>query len=317
MRQKSLVRSVSRSFSLSLLSLPRSRREFVSLTYLVARIADTIADSGHWSLQQRLTQLDRWEKALFARTEVKWTIEDSVGSFSSEEAELLLNSPSVLKDFLSLPQADRQMAEELFQVLFQGMRYAIEKYSKGTESAPVYINETEQEFDYYCYAHAGCVGSFWAKAFGLPLDLEAFAIEYGKALERINILRDLQRDRKLGRIHLPRAVLQSYGIESTEPWRDSNWPKYFQDYVTRTKQMLLRGAFFCDSIPMNQWRLRWASMMPLKIGISSLRHYEKAINDEALPKIKRKEVYQLALKSFWDVCSFRKISKAKDFMEVA
>src|SRR4029453_15162972 len=54
----SLLRQVSRSFYLSLAVLPRSLREPIGLAYLLARAADTIADTRLISRDDRLGHLE-------------------------------------------------------------------------------------------------------------------------------------------------------------------------------------------------------------------------------------------------------------------
>lgn len=287
----------------------------MSLSYLVARIADTIADSGQWQTSQRLTYLELWEKAIFHNKAELWMVKDSVGSFSESEAQLLLESPQVLQDFLSFPKPERVIAEDLFQVLFQGMRTAIQKFSAATKNSPVYVCQTKAEFDFYTYSHAGCVGAFWTRAFQLPADLENFAVSYGKALERINILRDVIGDREDGRIFLCKEDLDRFGFTSTEPWNESPWSEFVADYIAETKPLLLQGAFFCDSIPRQQRRLKWASMMPLKIGLKSLELYAKENSKTKTTKITRKEVYDLAIESFFDVLLSRKLSRRSSWKE--
>ena len=309
MYSKDLLKSVSRSFSLSLLSLPASKRDFVGDVYLVARVADSIADSGSWSSLKRLSYLEAWEKALFHSQAKSFSISDSVGSFQESEARLLLEAPKIAEKFLSYSEKDRAIAIELLKSLFRAMRFIIDKFSSASKKEPVFASETRDEFDFYCYGHAGCVGSFWVQIFGLPLDLEAFAVDYGKALERINVLRDLKSDREKGHIFLPKKELEKYGLHTSEPWREKAWGEYLEAYIQETRALFLRGMFFCDSIRYGQFRLRWASMMPLKIGVHSLDFFWQNKRDVNQNKISRTKVYQLAVESLLDVFLNRKLNK--------
>ena len=45
----------------------------------------------------------------------------------------------------------------------------------------------------------------------------ALAHHLGRALQLTNILRDLDEDASLGRLYLPRDVLQAHGIAATDP----------------------------------------------------------------------------------------------------
>lgn len=275
----------------------------------MARVADSIADSGNWSSLKRLSYLEAWEKALFHSQVKSFSISDSVGSFQESEARLLLEAPKIAEKFLSYSEKDRAIAIELLKSLFRAMRFIIDKFSSASKEEPVFASETREEFDFYCYGHAGCVGSFWVQIFGLPLDLEAFAVDYGKALERINVLRDLKSDREKGHIFLPKKELEKYGLHTSEPWGEKAWGEYLEAYIQETRVLFLRGLFFCDSIPYGQFRLRWASMMPLKIGVHSLDFFWQNKRDVNQNKISRTKVYQLAVESLLDVFLNRKLNK--------
>ena len=56
-----LLASVSRSFYLTLKALPRELREPISLAYLLARTADTIADTASVPAQVRIECLNDFE----------------------------------------------------------------------------------------------------------------------------------------------------------------------------------------------------------------------------------------------------------------
>jgi len=300
----------SRSFSLSLLSLHKKQRAFVALTYLVARVADTIADSGNWPSDKRLTYLALWENAVIRGNTEKWRPNFSVGSFSQREMQLLLQSSQLAEAYLSFSKAELDLGRECLEILIQAMCWFVQNFAQASIENPVYAIPDLEHFDWYCYSHAGCVGIFWVKVFGLPAHLEPLAIDYGKALERINVLRDVVEDREQGRILLPKTEIEAAGFQSTEPWKEEKlWSQYCRQYIEKTKIYLLHAAQFCDSIDYPQFRLRWASMMPLKIGVESLKLYEKESRKESTTKIGRRLVKALAFDSSLDVLLKRKLHK--------
>ena len=72
--------------------------------------------------------------------------------------------------------------------------------------------------DVYCDRVACAVGRLSVRVFGmLPDDGRALAHHLGRALQLTNILRDLDEDASLGRLYLPRDVLQAHGIAATDP----------------------------------------------------------------------------------------------------
>lgn len=59
-----LLRNHARTFALTLAILPRSLREPLGVTYLLARASDTIADAGMISRERRVALLEELESAL-------------------------------------------------------------------------------------------------------------------------------------------------------------------------------------------------------------------------------------------------------------
>ncbi|MDH5730989.1 MAG: squalene/phytoene synthase family protein, partial [Gammaproteobacteria bacterium] len=57
----SILKSVSRSFYLSMRVLPHGMREDVSLAYLLARAADTLADSPTIEIERRLQLIQTFQ----------------------------------------------------------------------------------------------------------------------------------------------------------------------------------------------------------------------------------------------------------------
>ncbi len=306
---KNLLQKVSRSFSLSLFALPPQGRDFVGATYLVARVADTLADSGRISTASRLTHLQSWENAICNRPGAveKWKFKDSVGSFENSEQQLLLESGRILSLFHRFPEAQKLLGQEVLSELTKGMCKIVQQVAGASADQPVYINSNAAEFDHYCYQHAGCVGPFWSRAFQLSSDMEFFAIDYGKALERINILRDVIEDKKRGRILLAKDELEKFDLLTPEPWRREAWAAFVKDYIERTKPLLQHAANFCNAIPYLQWRLRFASSLPLRIGVECLKLYATEKVKHETTKITRAKIKSILFAGMTDTVVGKKL----------
>src|SRR5512139_1362106 len=91
-----ILPQVSRSFALSLGVLPRSLRGPLGLAYLLARAADTIADTRIVPRAERLRSLDLLQRELDARTATR--LAEIAGTLTGAqripaERELLLHLP--------------------------------------------------------------------------------------------------------------------------------------------------------------------------------------------------------------------------------
>lgn len=283
-----LLKSVSRTFALSLQFLPVKQKAFVGLCYLIARYGDSIADSGRLTAATRASCLSDWLKALQSKPPGVWAWKESVGSFPPEEAKLLLEGQKLLFAFHAEEKSRRDIALELFEALFKGMQTLILARSSASKETPLFVHRTRAEFDWYCHSHAGVVGRFWNQTFELPEHLEAFALSYGKALERINIIRDLEEDRDKGLVLLDQESLKDFSLKTDRPWTEESWPLYLDRYIADTQSLLFYGAQYVDSLPFWNLRLRFSSQMPLRLGYACLSHFRK--NPRVRPRLNRREV---------------------------
>jgi farnesyl-diphosphate farnesyltransferase len=166
----SLLKRVSRSFYLTLRLLPGPVREPISLAYLLARFTDTEAD----------------------------------GAVSDAEQELLGRREELESQLAASP--DRDLIEKVWRTIQDGQRFDQERFSRG--ASPL----SEEELDRYTYLVAGCVGEFWTRICARRLpgfatrpveEISALGVNFGKGLQLVNILRDRQADRQLGRVYVP------------------------------------------------------------------------------------------------------------------
>ena len=267
----------------------------MGLSYLLARLADTLTDSGSWSLEERLSHLERFENAILRSDPKWWKLSGSLGKFSDNDARLLAEGADLLVAYRELPSLQRDSAVEVLKTLIHGMKWDLKTFSGASVAAPIFGVKDFPAFDWYCFSIAGCVGRFWTQIFSLPTHLELLAVAYGKALQRINILRDVREDWQRGRVYLPQNLCDVFEFGKGEPWRHPRWREFCKSYIQETRELLLQGAFFCDSIPRGSIRLRFASMMPLLIGFKTLDALERAGSWEERIKISRRDVKRLGI----------------------
>lgn len=74
------------------------------------------------------------------------------------------------------------------------------------------------ELDLYCARVASAVGLLSVRAFGAPVEAgKRVAAALGRAFQLTNILRDLDEDAAIGRLYLPRELLEANGITARSP----------------------------------------------------------------------------------------------------
>lgn len=168
---------VGRTFALACRLLPRDVRDDVYLLYLVFRLLDDAVDEGEPDAEERLAAVEAWAAGAPAR---------------SRESRLL--------DGLD---ARHGLPREAFTEFCAGMR---------DDLAGVTIRD-EHDLDRYCWRVAGTVGVVMAHILGMrdPQRALPAAAALGQAMQRTNILRDIDEDLAIGRIYVPQSVVARFG----------------------------------------------------------------------------------------------------------
>lgn len=309
-----ILEKVSRSFYLTIRVLPINLRQPVSVAYLLARAADSITDTGLFQQEKRpffLKQLRKQLDTTACKDKLKSLVPkpnpDSTPLFSNE-IELLESLPEIFSLYESLPTQDKAMVKNVVLTLIEGMEYDLTVFTKS----PGTINSLKnaEDLDRYIYLVAGCVGDFWTRisiAHCLelrhwPLDTYVkLGINYGKALQLTNVLRDIPQDLRMGRCYLPLNQLMKNHL-SVEQLLDLQMeprvrPLLLQ-WLETTLALYADGEKYCLGIPKTCVRLRIASLWPLSIGLATLLKMVQNPNwlDPSHPsKVKRRWIYGLIL----------------------
>jgi farnesyl-diphosphate farnesyltransferase len=328
-----LLRSVSRSFYLSLAVLPSPVRPAIGLAYLLARAADTIADTRLIDRRLRVTHLlalrDEFDAATPGRLEA---IVAATGSAQSLEAErvLLERLPDCLAGYRALPAEDRRRVRCVLGTIIEGMTEDLARFP-GEDEGGLNALETRADLDRYTYLVAGCVGEFWTEVHVAHRprlrhwDLEtmiALGIRFGKALQLTNVLRDLPRDLRQGRCYLPSHDLALLGLEPKDlldPRAGSQLRPLLVELLNVALDHYEAGWRYTFAIPKREARMRLACAWPLLIGLRTLDLLAQAPNwlDPAVVlKVPRIRVYGMMAQSVATVWSTRALSrKARQLRE--
>ena len=162
---RDLLKQVSRLFYTTLVVVPADVRDQVSLAYLFARAADTIADTELIDRPRRLDLLGQL-KAQFVSDQIAWTqvreIQQAVGPIQQNSAEriLLERLEDCFKLFQTFSPDDRRRVQRLMTTLTQGMEMDLAVFP-GTSAKDLTVLKTLDDLDRYTYYVAGCVGEFW------------------------------------------------------------------------------------------------------------------------------------------------------------
>lgn len=319
-----LLKRVSRSFYLSLAILPQAVRTQLKASYLVARAADTIADTRILPAEQRLALLAELRRAVPANGErsslsqhlatvLSSVTDQQVGS--AAERELLERISACLSTLSTFADADRMRAERVLGTLITGMERDLSRFPNAQPGDPPPVPvalATWADLDEHTYYAAGCVGEYWtlmtaAHVPGLSRlarpDYVARGVRLGKALQLVNVLRDIPADLAEGRCYLPSELLDPVSLRPNDlldPSRRLRVRPVFEALRQRALQHVDAAFPYVMAIPASQPRLRLAALWPLWIGLGTLERLRAAIDplDPAIKiKISRREVYEIVAES--------------------
>ncbi|SAL53950.1 squalene/phytoene synthase family protein [Caballeronia humi] len=306
-----LLKSVSRSFYLTMRILPAGMRDPIGLAYLLARAADTIADTSLVAPGRRLELL----LSLRARvngapddTALDTAMNDVARQQTQPDEKVLLESlPAALAVLSSFDDADRQAVREIVTTLTQGMEFDLRTFPDETSGQVVALREFD-EMDRYTYLVAGCVGEFWTKMTyahmpgtlaAEPATMAARGIRFGKALQMVNILRDCGKDLRIGRCYLPDALLGRYGLtvhDLLAPDASMRARGVLLDATRMTLDHFRDAIAYTLAIPAFSARLRLACLWPIMIGMETLAlliDNEHWLDPQRVSKVKRGDVYRI------------------------
>ncbi|WP_250529862.1 phytoene/squalene synthase family protein [Caballeronia sp. ATUFL_F1_KS4A] len=306
-----LLKSVSRSFYLTLRILPAGMRDPIGLAYLLARAADTIADTSLISPQRRL------ELLLSLRAQINGAPDDGAleriaGEVAGQQAQpderaLLESLDAALAILPQLNADDRAAVRDIVTTLSTGMEFDLRTFPDETSGEIVALREFG-ELDRYTYLVAGCVGEFWTKMTyahmpgtlkAAPDTMLALGVRFGKALQMTNVLRDCAKDLRIGRCYLPESMLARHGLTPQDVLRPETSararPVLFE--LLRTSLALFEDAVdYTLAIPASAIRLRLACLWPIMIGLDTLvllARNEAWLDPQKVSKVRRNDVYRI------------------------
>ena len=207
---EAVTRRAARTFHLASRLLPRAVRRDVLLLYLVLRTLDDAVDEGLADAPAQLDAVERWLDG---------------GEPETREA-------AVLADL----DARHGLPRGALRAFLQGMR---------DDLAPPRI-ATEADLDLYCYRVAGSVGELMTAILGVSRD-DAWgaARGLGLAMQRTNVLRDVDEDLANGRVYLAAETLARFGVDDL---RTADRSALYRDQIARADALYEQGLAGVDAL---------------------------------------------------------------------
>ena len=277
--QTAILRSVSRSFYLSIRFLPAQLRQPVALGYLLARTTDTVADTADIPATVRTQALKMFSNGIQSKASSE-VIVDLIASFvplqeDRSERQLLGSLPDCLEWLEQMEKADRNDIRVVLEKITQGQMLDLQRFDVPGEIRALH---TSADLDEYTYLVAGCVGEFWTRLcfrhvsnFASLSEDEMLALgkNYGMGLQLINVLRDAGSDLRAGRCYFPEYELGAAHLTASQILSEPDrFQPIYQTWVEKAKSGLECGMQYSRAI--QNRRVRAATVLPALIGARTL-----------------------------------------------
>jgi farnesyl-diphosphate farnesyltransferase len=315
--QREILRRTSRTFAFSITSLPRRMRGPVEVAYLLARAADTIADTEIAAGTSRRALLAQLRGAVVeggtdAVEPIAALGETGRGAEAAQaraEGELLTRVGQLLVRYRALPEPDRRDVRDVVARLIQTMEGELAWVQAGE---PLAVMPNAAALTRYTEGIAGCVGAFWTRLIarhrastspGRQAALEAEGRRYGRGLQLINVLRDLPRDLRRGRCFLPQDELAAAGLTAADLLEPGVAPRVaplLARWEARARTGVLSGLLYTTRLPVRAWTVRVATCLPASIGAATLARLagaEGRLDPETAIRVPRAELRRLLLRT--------------------
>jgi farnesyl-diphosphate farnesyltransferase len=290
--QTAILRSVSRSFYLSIRGLPQQLRGPIALAYLLARTTDTVADTIRIPGAVRTEALKILADAIQGNASREVVI-NQVALFlplqeNAAERTLLSSLADCLEWLEQTGRADRDDIRAVLGKITHGQMLDLHRFDPpavrrdgfavANNPAQVRALQTAADLDEYTYLVAGCVGEFWTRLcfrhlrdFASLMEDEMLALgrRYGMGLQLINVLRDAGSDLRAGRCYFPEDELGA--VDLTPAQISSGWDRFkpiYQRWMEKAQEGLECGMQYSRAI-LNR-RVRAATVLPALIGARTL-----------------------------------------------
>jgi len=204
-----ITRREAKNFAYGIMVLPRAKRQAIAAIYAFARKVDDVAD-GELPPEEKRARLEELRAAL-----------------GEDPADPVFVALCDARERFGIPR-------EPLEALIDGGLQDLEQST--------YRDFTELRG--YCEKVAGAVGLACVPIYGS--DDTEHAMTLGIALQLINIIRDVDEDRRLGRVYLPQDELTAFGVEELVPSPQFRELMAFE--AERARAYLAEGLRLLDSL---------------------------------------------------------------------
>ncbi|RME32618.1 MAG: phytoene/squalene synthase family protein [Gammaproteobacteria bacterium] len=298
--QERALQGVSRTFALTIPTLPDPLERVVGNAYLLCRLADTVEDepaidpARKRELSEQFIAVVRGDVEPAAFSEACLPLLSD--STSPDEQELVRRTDAVIRITHSFTVSQRRALERCVAIMARGMSdYQECETLEGLPDLPA--------MDRYCYFVAGVVGEMLTELFcdhdeaiaRHRKELMPLAVSFGQGLQMTNILKDIWDDRRRGACWLPQDVFRMHGFSLGRLRPGCDDPRFLAgmgELIGIARHHLEEALEYTLLIPAHQAGIRRFCLWALGMAVLTLRRINgrRDFSDAGQVKISRRSV---------------------------
>ncbi|MGM0398041.1 MAG: phytoene/squalene synthase family protein [Halobacteriota archaeon] len=302
------IRGVSRTFALTVDQLDAPMDDYISVGYLLCRVADTIEDASHIPTETQRSLLRRFDAALDPTDETTIrAFDEAVDEWLPPEGErnddwrVVSRTPTVFATFASFEASTQAAIRPSVREMVVGMETFLERYA----DRPGIRIQQYAELERYSHFVAGTVGTLITNLLGGAAvapdrlrTMERTAEGFGRLLQLVNIAKDVGADAVAeDNVYLPAEWLHEEGVDPDEildPSNEEGVGRVIERVVGRARGYLDDGLAYLEAMPLRSGNTLAAWAVPYLLAVGTLRELERRPRDALTStgvKITRNEVF--------------------------
>ena len=277
-----MLPQVSRTFAPTIRMLPKPLNLPVTVAYLLCRIADTVEDDHYLTKEEKRQGLLTFARIFTGDTHPNRSeFLLSVAKVPDHSTDVLLmkNLPRVMNIFDSFTVE----VQKLIGIWVVEMTNGMIKFAQEKGPRKLQFLKSMQDLDEYTYYVAGTVGHLLTSLFAhysskiTPIvrqRLDKFSESFGKGLQLVNIIRDMNTDLKRGQSYIPDEILSKYHLTRKSIFEQKNIAQaeeLFNEMIRIAIDHLDKALAYVVTLPKEEARIRLFCLLPLFWAMQTLR----------------------------------------------
>lgn len=277
-----MLPKVSRTFAPTIRLLPNKLSQWVTVAYLLCRIADTIEDDVHLDKDEKQRLLQEYAN-IFTKGAKTHKENFLSGIQNIPEHSTDVSLAKNLDKVISVYQTFNTAVRKQISIWVVEMSLGMKKFAQERSKKKFQFLRSMKELDEYTYYVAGTVGHMLTSLFAhfskkitppIVKRLEQFSESFGKGLQLVNIIRDMKGDLRRGQSYIPDEILKKYRLNRQSIFKAEQHEqaeKLFNELIQTAVGHLDRALDYIITLPKEETRIRLFCLLPVCWAMQTLR----------------------------------------------